>query len=162
MKRGWYWPLLLGGLLLAGVSANLFLLMRATGDPSFAVESDYYAKAVAWDAHQAQAAKNAALGWSAALEVAPASLVTGDAGVVLRLVDRDGRPVAGAKVTLEAFHNARAAAVVHAVLEENAEHAYLAQAPVVRPGLWEFRIAAERGVDLFTSTLEQDVPGLSR
>ena len=43
------------------VSANLFLLVRATGDPSFAVESDYYAKAVAWDAHQAQAARGDAI-----------------------------------------------------------------------------------------------------
>jgi nitrogen fixation protein FixH len=162
VRRGWYWPLLLGGLLLAGVSANLYLLVRASGDPSFAVESDYYAKAVAWDAHQEQAAKNAALGWSAAIEVAPASLATGRARVVVRLVDREGRGVAGARVTLEAFHNARAGAVVHAAFEEDAEHAYVADAPIVRPGLWEFRIAAERGADRFTSVIDQDAPGVER
>ena len=62
-----------------------------------------------------------------------------------KLADRDGRPVPGAAVGLEAFHNARAADVVTATLSETADHDYVADVPVVRPGLWEFRLAATRG-----------------
>jgi nitrogen fixation protein FixH len=162
MKKGWYWPFLLVGLLAAGVGANIYLLARAVGDPSFAVEPDYYAKGVAWDAHQAQARENAALGWSVAVEVAPADLATGRARVVARLTDRDGRCVPGAAVGLEAFHNARAADVLKATLAETAEHDYAADVPIVRPGLWEFRVAATRGPETFTAVIDQDAPGALR
>jgi nitrogen fixation protein FixH len=162
MKKGWYWPFLLVGLLAAGVGANLYFLARAVGDPSFAVEPDYYAKAIAWDAHQAQARDNAALGWSVALDVTPADLATGRAHLVAKLTDRDGRAVDGAAVALTAFHNARAAEVLTATLAETAAHDYAADVPIVRPGLWEFRLAATRGAATFTAVVDQDAPGAIR
>ena len=162
MKKGWYWPLLLVGLLASGVGANMYFMARAIGDPSFAVEPDYYAKAVAWDAHQAQARENADLGWSVMLSVAEADRGTGRAQVVLTLADRSGRPVPGATVGLTAFHNARAADIVTSTLSETAEHEYVAEVPIVRPGLWEFRVVAARGLETFTATLDQDAPGDGR
>ena len=162
MKRGWYWPLLLAGLLASGVGANIYFLTRAVGDPSFAVEPDYYAKAVAWDAHQAQARANLALGWKVAVDVEPASLATGRARVVARLTDRDGRTIDGAAVALRAFHNARAADVLEAPLVETAEHDYAAELAIVRPGLWEFRLEARRGGATFTAVVDQDAPGAAR
>jgi nitrogen fixation protein FixH len=162
MQKGWYWPFLLGGLLAAGVGANLYFLARAVSDPSFAVEPDYYEKAVAWDAHQTQARNNVELGWSVVLEVAPADIATGRARVIAKLTGRDGRPVAGASVELEAFHNARAADRLSATLVETAGHDYAADLPVVRPGLWEFRIAARRASETFTAVLDQDAPGALR
>jgi nitrogen fixation protein FixH len=162
MKKGWYWPFLLVGLLAAGVAANLYFLARAVGDPSFAVEPDYYAKALAWDAHQAQARENVELGWSVTLDVTPADLATGRARVVAKLTDRDGRSVPGAAVALTAFHNARAANVLTATLSETAEHDYAADVPIVRAGLWEFRVAATRGSETFTAVVDQDAPGALR
>jgi nitrogen fixation protein FixH len=162
MKKGWYWPLLLGGLLASGVGANVYFMCRALGDPSFAVEPDYYAKAIAWDAHQAQTKENADLGWSVTLSVAAADRGTGRAQVVLTLADRAGNRLPGAIVGLTAFHNARAAEVVTANLSETAQHDYIAEMPVVRPGLWEFRVVAERGQETFTAILDQDVPGDAR
>ena len=162
MKRGWYWPVLLGGLLASGVAANLYFMARAVGDPSFAVEPDYYAKAVAWDAHQAQARVNVDLGWTLALTVGAADRGTGRARVVAGLTDRDGRPLAGLTVGIEAFHNARAAEVVTAALTETVDHAYVADVAVVRPGIWEFRVVAKRGVETFTAVVGLDAPGASR
>jgi len=162
MKRGWYWPFLLVGLLASGVAANLYFLARAVGDPSFAVEPDYYAKALAWDAHQAQERENVTLGWSVALEVTPADLATGRAHLVARLTDREGGFVTGAAVALTAFHNARAAKVLTASLTETAEHDYVAEMPIVRPGLWEFRVTARRGSETFTAVVDQDAPGALR
>jgi nitrogen fixation protein FixH len=162
MKKGWYWPFLVVGLLAAGVGGNIYFLARAIGDPSFAVEPDYYAKGVDWNAHQAQARANAELGWIVTLEVAPAELATGRARLVAKLTDRDGRSVPGAAVVLEAFHNARAADVLTATLAETPEHSYTAEVPIVRPGLWEFRVAATRGSETFTAVLDQDAPGALR
>jgi len=162
MKRGWYWPLLLGGLLTAGVAANLYFMARAVGDPSFAVEPDYYAKAVAWDAHQAQARVNADLGWKLDLAVGAADRGTGRARIVAGLTDRDGRPLAGLTVGLEAFHNARATDVVTLMLAETPDHVYVGDAAVVRPGLWEFRVVATRGTETFTAVVELDALGASR
>ena len=162
MKKGWYWPILLAGLLASGVAANLYFMSRAVSDPSFAVEPDYYAKAVAWDAHQAQARDNAELGWTLTLAVAAADPGTGRARVVASLLDRDGLPVRGLTVGLEAFHNARASQVVKASLLETAEHAYAAEVAVSRPGFWEFRVAAARGTEVFTAVVDQDAPGVLR
>jgi len=152
VKRGAHWPFLLAGLLAAGVGANVYLLVRASTDPSFSVEPDYYAKAVAWDAHAAQLRKNADLGWTA-------DLSTGAAGVVVRLSDREGRPVAGARVDLEAFPLARGNQVVNGSLLETADHGYRADLPIKRPGLWEFRLTAVRDADAFTAVVQQDVGG---
>ena len=162
MKKGWYWPLLLGGLLASGVGANVYFMCRAVSDPSFAVEPDYYAKAVAWDAHQAQAKENDDLGWKLALSVAEADKGTGRARVVATLADRDGLRVPGLSVGLTAFHNARAAETVTATLGETAEHDYAADVAVVRPGLWEFRVEAVRGTETFTAVVEKDAPGAVR
>lgn len=162
MKKGWYWPFLLVGLLASGVGVNLYFMSCAISDPSFAVEPDYYAKAIAWDAHQAQARDNAELGWTLQLAVAPADPGTGRARVVASLLDRDGLPVPGLTVGLEAFHNARASQVVRSELVETAEHAYEADVAVSRPGFWEFRVAATRGTEVFTAIVDQDAPGVLR
>ena len=159
MKKGWYWPFLLGALLISGVGANIYFMCRALGDPSFAVEPDYYAKAVAWDAHQTQSRENATLGWTLRLSVAAPDPASGRAQVVAKLADRDGRPVPGLAVGIEAFHNARAADIIKASLLETAEHDYAARLPVVRAGLWEFRVAATRGAETFTAIVDQDAPG---
>ncbi len=162
MKKGWYWPPLLVGLLAAGVGLNLYFMSRAVSDPSFAVEPDYYAKAVAWDAHQAQARDNVELGWTFRIDVAAADPGTGRARVVADVLDRDGLPVRGLTVELEAFHNARASQVVRSELAETAEHAYAADVAVLRPGFWEFRVIAARGTEVFTAIVNQDAPGVLR
>jgi len=159
VKKGWHWPLLLAGLLVAGVAANVAFMCVAVSDPSFAVEPDYYAKALAWDAHLAQARENAELGWTVALEVAAADRATGRARVVAQLFDRDGRPLTGLTVGLTAFHNARASNIVTATLLEDAKHAYAADVAVLRPGLWEFRVTAARGDESFTAVVDRDAPG---
>ena len=150
MTRGWVWPLFLGGLLVLGVGANLVLLVVATGDPSFAVERDYYRKGMEWDRTLAQRQADARLGWTLSCEVR-----AGTVEVALR--DASGAPVPGATVSLEGFHNARAAQIVTAVLAEAGEGTYRAQAPIARPGLWELRFRAVRGVDVYTQTVTYEV-----
>ncbi|HEX5044696.1 MAG TPA: FixH family protein [Candidatus Polarisedimenticolaceae bacterium] len=150
MTRGWIWPLLLGGLLVTGVGVNLLLLVVATGDPSFAVERDYYQKGMEWDRTLAQGRANARLGWTLACGVRAGTL-----SVVLQ--DRSGTPITGAVLAVEAFHNARAGQVVTGRLVDAGNGAYERQLPIVRPGLWEMRFRAVRGQDVFTQTTPYEV-----
>ena len=153
--KGWYWPYLLGGLLGLVVVINLVFVYIATNDPSFAVEKDYYRKALAWDRTMAQQGANEALGWRLDLAVAPA---LGSAAVLaVTLVDRDGAPIDSASVSVEAFHTARAAGILAGTLAETPEHRYETTLPMRRPGLWEFRFRVTRGSDVFTRVLRQDV-----
>ena len=154
--RGWYWPVGLAALLIGSAGANIALVFLTSRDASFAVEPDYYAKALAWDETMAQQARNEALGWSIGVRVEP----TGDRGsmtVAARLTDRAGAPLEGARVTIEARHNARANRVLTAALEPRGA-GYAAAMPLARPGFWEFRVRVTRGPDVFTATLMQDVP----
>jgi nitrogen fixation protein FixH len=155
-NRGWYWPVGLAALLVGSAGANIALVIITARDASFAVEPDYYAKALAWDETMAQQARNKALGWSLGLRVEPVGERDGMT-VAVRLTDRAGAPIEGARIAVEALHNARASHVLSAALEPRGS-GYAATMPLARPGLWEFRLRAARGAEVFTATLTRDVP----
>lgn len=154
-SRGWYWPVGLAVLLAGSAGANIALLIITSRDASFAVEPDYYAKALAWDETMAQEARNEALGWSLGLRVEPTA-ERGTMTVWVRLADRAGAPIDGARIAVETFHNARASRVLTAALEPRGPD-YAAVMPLARPGLWEFRLRVTRGPDVFVATLLRDV-----
>jgi hypothetical protein len=139
--------------MLAGLGT---LATIAAADPGFALERDYYEKAVAYDREIAQRAENARLGWSLETEVGP--VVAGrDRRLVVRVRDAAG-PVAGARVTVEALRNAAAREPLDAELVEHRAGEYEGRLPLRAAGLWEFRLTLERGRDRFTRVERQDVP----
>ena len=150
MNKPWLWPLLLAGLLVLGVGTNLLLLAVAAGDPSFAVEPDYYRKGVEWDRTLAQGRTNARLGWRLACDVRQGT-------VQVTLQDRGGAPLRGAALSVEAFHNARAGRIVKGTLVDGGSGTYRARLPILRPGLWELRFRAEQGGSAFTETVTYEV-----
>jgi hypothetical protein len=144
----WKWaPVLLLGSLLSGLGAMVFI---ATGDPSFAVEPEYYQKALDWDREREQQASNARLGYRLGVQVEAQSAPGAARELVLRLEDATGQPIHGANVEVTAFHNARAAEIVRAKLVEQAPGSYVQRLPLVRPGLWELRVVAKRAGIRFT------------
>lgn len=149
------WIGIVAGLLLFAVGTQAVLIAYALADPSMVAEPDYYRKALAWEATQAQAARNAALGWSLELEAGP--LEGGRRELRARLRDAAGAPLDGAAVALEAFHKARRAQAVRADLAGAGDGAYRAVLPLARPGRWELRFAVRRGEDTFTRTIERDL-----
>jgi nitrogen fixation protein FixH len=155
MKKGWQWPWAIGGLLGLCVAANVSLLVYANSDPGFAVEPDYYQKALDWDQHMAQERVNADLGWQATIRTVASS--QGTMRVSARLLDADGSAVAVDSVDVLAFHNARAMDVLEATLVRGQDGTYDAELPIRKGGLWEFRLQARRGDDLYTQIIKQDV-----
>lgn len=150
MKRGRAWPFAIAGILLAGVAANVALIVVAASDPAAAIEPDYYRKAVAWDDEMAQQERNNQLAWSV-----HSVLHLGERGsrgrLELTLVDGAGRPLAGAAVTALVMHNARAADVRSLSLQEIGGGRYAASIDADRPGVWEVRVSVQRDGRRFTA-----------
>ncbi|MEL7370336.1 MAG: FixH family protein [Myxococcota bacterium] len=151
LKNGLWFPLLITTLLVASVAGNVFMVMRAANDPGFAVEPDYYRKAVEWDRLQAERAQSNELGWNVVVDARKDELR-------IRMTDRLGRPIEGASVVVEAFFNARANDRVTAQMEPKGLGVYTWAHTFPQPGLWEYRLAAFRDADRFTYVTQQELP----
>jgi nitrogen fixation protein FixH len=156
MKRGMGWPIAVAAILGVTIGANIWLVRVANGDPSFAVEEDYYQRGVHWDDELAQRAHNAALGWRLAASASP---IRAGYGSDLRIALNDAAvaPIEGASVTVRAVHVARAGAPVDITLVSHIPGQYEARVPIERAGVWELRIDVHRGSDRFTATERLDV-----
>lgn len=152
-----YWPVAVIGLAAVVLGANFFLVYLAVSDPSFAVEPDYYQKALNWDEHRSQQQSNLDLGWNfkfnLALDRGP------DGALELRaiLLDRQGVPIDDARITVETFHNAMSGYPLEAHLVSSGQGAYSADLPIRRPGLWEFRFVVDRDGEHFMQTEIREV-----
>lgn len=154
MKKGMGWPIGVVVILAATVAGNIGVIVLTKDDPSFAVEPDYYRKAVSWDSTQARIAESNALAWSVSAEVANDS--AGENVLTLQLLDHAGVAVRDAQLTGELLHVARANAVQSVVFLETADGRYAVTVPMDRPGVWELRLAAVRAADRFQQTLRID------
>lgn len=138
-------PALVGLITVSTMIGAAALIYHAHADPSFAVESDYYDKAVHWDDSAAQERRNAELGWRLSISAEPSD------GLKLIIVDALGLPIDGASVSVEAFHNARSADRVALAPADSGGGVYRQAAEFARPGIWEFRVVARRGEETFTA-----------
>jgi hypothetical protein len=150
MKRATWWPIGIATVLATTVGANVALLYVSSGDPSLAIEPNYYAKAIAWDSSMAQSARNERLGWHI---VPRLGAFTARDGAVLTVTvsDSTGAAIDDASVTVSALYNGRAAVVLEQTLE-HADRAYHATLPVSHRGQWELRFDIRRGTERFTNT----------
>jgi nitrogen fixation protein FixH len=151
MKPGMGWPIGVTVILGTTIAANLWVMKIANSDPSFAIEPDYYRKAVHYDSTMAQQRTNAALGWGVATQLAP----IGD-GTATRLTvtlrDVQERPLSGAHVAIMTRYNARANDTLTAVLTEAAPGRYETSLPIAHPGEWEVRVDATRAGQRFEAS----------
>jgi nitrogen fixation protein FixH len=155
---GRLWAFVPAGILASLIGLQLLLVRGALSDPSFAVEDDYYAKAVSWDAKMAQDRENARLGFRA--DVALRASRPGEATVRLRLLDAKNRAVSGAKIEVAGFPVARSSHSVRAWMTEEPSGEYAATLPASTLGQWELRFDARRDADHFTATERRDLlPG---
>lgn len=153
MNSARMWPIAVVAMLAVTVAANVVLLVQAGDREAATIEPDYYRKAVEWDSTLAQRARNAALGWT--LEAALGASGAEDASLTVRVADRAGAPIAGARVAVEAFHN-RVPLPVRGVLRPVSPGRYAGTLPLRRPGLWELRFEVVRAGERFTATARRE------
>jgi len=151
MKRGHLWPLAVVAILGITVAVNIWVAVVAGSDPSFAIEPDYYHKAVNWDSTLAQSRENERLGWRIRTRLTAFDPRHG-ARLDVALVDSAGAPITDAVVHVAALYNARADQVFQTTLAPTNDRAYAATLPVAHAGQWELRFEVVRGGRRFTSS----------
>ena len=152
IKSGLIWPWAIAAFLTFDVVLAIVLLNVATGDPATAVETNYYEKGLNWDASQAAQRASDALGWSSDLRVVAAPGDGRTHRVVIRLTDAHDVAVDNAAVAIECFANARAGNRLAVRCRAEGAGVYVADINATHGGIWEFRLRAERGDDVFLST----------
>ncbi len=154
------WPVLIVTTLVIFVTFTLLAARVASHDPHFAIEPDYYGKAIAWDSTLAEQRRAAALGWRLTPALGPVSAGRG-APLVLTLSDSLGAPITGASIAVEARQVAHADDVVRLTLTQGADARYTAALPLARSGLVELRIVATRASDRFSTSIRLDASATS-
>ena len=156
MKKGMQWPIGVVVVLVLTIGANIYVAFRANDDPSVSVETDYYQKAVRFDADQAMRRRSERSGWRLALTAAPAA--TGGQTLTASLVDSTGVPVRGAVVRFTALAVARGNDPVRGTAREAGDQ-YVATLLMIRRGLWDVSVEVVRGSERFVAAQRLDLPG---
>ena len=133
------------------MGVNIWVAVVAGDDPSFAVENDYYRKAVNWDSTMAQMRENARLAWHVEPAFDPFT-TRGGATLHLRLSDSSGTPIRDATVQVAALYNARAGQILEGTMVRDTPSTYSLHLPVTHPGEWEVRFDIHRGGDRYTNS----------
>ncbi|MFT3686806.1 MAG: FixH family protein [Phycisphaerales bacterium] len=149
------WPLMIVGLLGLNATVVVVTIVCATSDRSFAIEPDYYKKAVEWDRAARERDHAAELGWDVQAALVPPAAAA--ARPVLRVtLNRPApagasaaapTPLDGAQVQVEAFPQARSSQRFSGSAVGVGNGVYEIEAPMTRAGLWEVRIRINRGPD---------------
>lgn len=150
-KLAFLWPWGLIGLLFAGAASNIVMVIIAVTDPSFAVEHNYYQKALDWDKTMAQRKQNDDLGWK--VKVAMKKDAKADAPrPTLQLVDQKGKVLQGAVVLVTMFHSARASKRFKQALQlAPNKREYLGRPMPMKQGLWVFEVRVVKDGKRFTA-----------
>ena len=156
-KRRYFMPAVVLGLLGGHMIFIVTAITLGTGDPSFAVVPDYYSKAVDYDEHKALLAESEALGWSVQLTPADAVDAIGQRELVVQLRDREGQPVHGLTVRVEAYHMARANQLVTLECVEVLPGQYVGQGRLGREGFWQYAVEAVSPSQRFAADVKQYV-----
>ena len=151
MKRGLGWPIGMATILALTVGANIWVAVIANDDPSFAIEPDYYRKAIGWDSTMVQMRENARLRWHIQPVLDPFT-PSGGAKLRLRLSDDSGTPIRDATIRVAALFNARAGRILEGTMRADTPTTYALQLPVGTRGEWELRFDIQRGRERFTTT----------
>lgn len=154
------WPLFIVAILLTGVTGAVLTVIAAHSDGGAQVVEDYYEKASNWDATAARRAASKALGWTTTVQVLDRAPTAVTRPVQVTIRDAQDAPVAGLEGTVQARRPELAGVVGEAPLAPVADQpgTYEVDLPVLRPGLWDFDIAAQRGTEVYETSIRREVP----
>lgn len=153
--QGRWWPVGIVAALGLTVGGNIWVAMIAKADPSFAIEENYYQRALQFDAQRGVEQRSEALGWSLELQHGAAS--ASGTTLTARLTDSTGTPVTDAAVQVRLTRVARSQQSFPVTLSAE-DGVYTAQVPLDAAGLWDVAVEARRGPARFVASRRLDVP----
>lgn len=136
------WTIAILVLLGGNLAAMVVLATTATRDDAQVIPG-YYEKAVRFDDTIDEASRSAALGWSAAPTLIAST-------IEVRVTDRDGNALAGARVRVAGYPRARAVDRIESDLVASAPGVYRAAVSGERRGIHDLTITVEREGQRFT------------
>lgn len=148
------WPAAIVAVLLAQVVFGAWMSHVASDDPHFAVEPNYYARAVNWDSTMAQARVDQATGWRATATLTRAA---GSPAILhIALVDSVGAAAVADTVTAELRAIAHSNDVTRLTLTRDST-GYSASVADAGHGLWDVQLRAIHRRALFTAKLRTEL-----
>ena len=155
--NGWQWPMFVVAILGTSVIVNIAVVIRASSDPSFVIEKNYYEDALNWDLSQETKRKSEALGWVLKADAAIASGGEDKLALEVNLRDAQGRPIDNAQVYVKAFAVARSGNIVTGKVPPVGTAYRVELDKASRPGLWQLDFRVQRGGDVFLQRVRTDV-----
>ena len=158
------WPMIIVGFLLMSITANGILVYVATRPDVPQPISDYYDRALTWDADRAKLAASRELGWKVDITV-PAGeqyALSERRPVDVSVHDSEGKPVTGLQGRIFAMRPANTNLNGFSPLTElpHAPGRYRSLARLNAPGLWEMSIDTYQGETPFIYTARVSVDGV--
>ena len=154
--RSWTWPAIVIGILTVTVVGNFWVMRIAKSDPSFAIEENYYQRAVNFDAQRGVELRSDRLGWTLELSAGPASPMGSTLLATLR--DSTGALVDSANVMVRLTRVARSQTTIPVPLAP-VQGGYSATVPFDAAGLWDVELEARRDGARFVAERRLDVAG---
>lgn len=149
------WPTAIVAVLAIQIAFGIWMARVAGSDPHFAIEPDYYRRAVNWDSTMAQSRRDRALGWRA---VASVQRMDARAAIVrLTLTDSAGVVITPDSLAVEVLPVAHAGRVQSPALTRVGD-GYEGELAAADAGLWDVSVRAVRGSDRFTARLRTELP----
>ncbi|HCS54308.1 FixH family protein [Rubinisphaera sp.] len=156
-KSRWIWSGMIVGLLSLQIFCCMIAFFLATTSTSMAVIPDYHQKALNWDETRNEQQTSELLGWKKSIDVSEPIDVYGNRTVTVWLNDSTSAPVSADHVSLKAYRHANAAQLISIPLEEIAPGTYQAQAEIMKAGLWQFELQANRESDSYVESFTLDI-----
>lgn len=156
-RKSRLWPGIIFVLIGANVVGTATMVFVAAADKTSAVEPQFYDKAVKWNEQSALLRRAGELNWAFEPSVGAQRDAKGRRELTLQLRTAEGVALAGARVELEAFHQADSGHRVQSTLEDRGEGRYTARVAADRPGYWELRFKVTRGPESLVKIMSVSV-----
>ena len=131
-------------------TANAFMIFWAKDSFTGLVTDQAYEKGLAYNGTITEREAQRELGWSASLETVSLSEDNLKQRILLTIIDKDGKPVTGAKVMLTLFRPTKAGVDVEIALKERKNTGvYTIAMGIPYKGQWDYRFVAYKGNNIF-------------
>lgn len=129
------------------VGWSMWVVFASRSDGGAQVVENYYQKALNWDERNQLLNASDALGWAVTLQFEPASGSDGQAVLVARFEDSEGRPVRNLRGGIKAFRPQTTAVIAEMPLVDIPEQPGVYRQAFAQParGLWDFEVDVTQG-----------------
>jgi nitrogen fixation protein FixH len=146
LRNPWVWLLI--GIMATTLIVNGTLITIAFRSPPSLVVDNYYEKGKEYFYNQAQMDKEAErLGWNLSLDLPKSPQINHGESYLVRAINRDGKPIMGAKAELAAFRPVQNGHDFTLPMHDVGGGYYATDVSFNLPGKWDLIVTVQQGAD---------------